>query len=60
MQRITASVLMLLLAGSAYTVERRVQGSRTTEDVPEIPAQLMTRAAQYSTLRDWVSPAGRP
>lgn len=51
-------VLLLLATMPGGAVERRVDGNRTTEDVPEIPAEVMARSAQYSNIRaasfrDW-------
>ena len=58
MVRVCILVLFLIATVDARSVERRVDGNRTTEDVPEIPAAVMARSAQYShiraaSLRDW-------
>lgn len=53
----------LFLAASLFAAERRVDGNRTTENVPEIPAELTEMLDRYRNTRGamfagWVDAAG--
>jgi len=51
MYKIIISLLFVGATTNAAAVERLVDGNRATENVPELPASLVERAAQYANIR---------
>jgi len=45
------TVGLVLISTFSFAAERRVEGNRTTENVPPISAQEIDRAAQFSNIR---------
>ena len=51
MYKIIIFLLFVSATSNAVAVERLVNGNRATENVPELPAILVERAAQYANIR---------
>ncbi len=51
MYKVIIFLLFVAAATNAVAVERLVNGNRATENVPELPASLVERAAQYANIR---------
>ena len=51
MKEIVISLLFVGAATNTVAVERLVDGNRATENVPEMPASLVERVAQYANIR---------